>query len=214
MSKLILMHDGTVIREYALEKEKTTLGRKPDNDIHLDDPTVSGTHCVFLLLQNVYVEDMNSTNGVLLNGKKVSKRQLENGDIVRIGRHELKFVDENAHAFDSTVVLSPGQVTPAAPEVTEKPKPFIVKVLSGPNAGNTLELSRAYTTLGKPGGQVAVIARRGESFHFMQMGGGTDRDSHPQINGKPLSGASVPLNAGDELVVGGNKFLFMQSEVD
>ncbi|MCW9025392.1 MAG: FHA domain-containing protein [Gammaproteobacteria bacterium] len=213
MNKLILMHDGTVIREYPIEKEKTTLGRKPDNDIHLDDPTVSGLHCIFLLLQNVYVEDMNSTNGVLLNGKKVTKRQLENGDIVRIGRHELKFVDEKAHAFDSTVVISPGQIMPAGSKKAEQTKSYIVKAMSGPDAGNILELSRAYTTLGKPGGQVAVIARRGDGFHFMQMGGTTaDKNLHPRINGQTLTGASVPLNAGDELEVGGNKFVFTASD--
>lgn len=206
MAKMILMHEGTIVREYILDKERTTIGRKPHNDIQLDDPTVSGEHAALLLIQNVYVEDLNSTNGVLLNGKKVSKRQLEHGDIVRIGRHELKFVDEKANSFDSTVVLSPNQVMP---EPEKGPlHGYVVKVTQGPNKGKTIELIRSYTTLGKPGGQVAVIARRGMSYYMMPMGGTGDHSANPRINGEPMSAASVPLNEGDILEVAGDTMCF------
>lgn len=117
MAKLILNHEGAVIREYPLKGERTTVGRKPHNDIHLEDPTVSGEHAAFLNLQNFYVEDLGSTNGVILNGKRVTKRQLTNGDIVRIGRHEFKFVDEVTNQFDQTVIIpsAPAPVTTATP---------------------------------------------------------------------------------------------------
>ncbi|HEB87056.1 MAG TPA: FHA domain-containing protein [Gammaproteobacteria bacterium] len=210
MAKVILMHEGTIVREYILDKERTTIGRKPDNDIQLDDPTVSGGHAALLLIQNVYIEDLNSTNGVLLNGKKVSKRQLKHGDIVRIGRHELKFVDEKTNSFDSTVVLSPGQVTPAAE--TDKPHGYVVKVTQGPNQGKIIELARSYTTLGRPGLQVAVIARRGTSYYMMPMGGTGDRAANPRINGEPMSAASVPLTDGDILEVAGDTMCFTAAE--
>ena len=210
MGKLVLMHNGTVIREYVLDKERTTVGRKPNNDIHLDDPTVSGLHAVFLLLQNVYVEDQNSTNGVLLNGIKITKRQLENNDVITIGKHELKFIDDKKSNFDSTIILSADEVKDAKQE-TEK-KNYFVKVVSGPNKDSVITLTRAYTTLGKPGGQVAVIARRGDAYCLMQMGGDPASGSHPKINGKELRTTSVPLNHGDELEVGGEKLCFMQTE--
>jgi len=210
MAKIILMHEGTIVREFVLDKERTTVGRKPHNDIQLDDPTVSGEHAAFLLIQNVYIEDLNSTNGVLLNGKKVSKRQLEHGDIVRIGHHELKFVDEKANSFDSTVVLSPSQVMPE-PEI-DKPQSYVVRVTEGPNKGRTIELARSYTTLGKPGGQVAVIARRGGSYYMMPMGGTGDHTTTPRINGEPMSAASVPLNEGDILEVAGDTMCFMRAD--
>lgn len=210
MAKMILMHEGMIVREYTLDKERTTIGRKPQNDIQLDDPTVSGEHAALLLIQNVYIEDLNSTNGVLLNGKKVSKRQLEHGDIVRIGRHELKFVDEKANSFDSTVVLSPSQVLPE-PKMG-KSHAYVVRVTRGPNKGRTIELSRSYTTLGKPGGQVAVIARRGTSYYMMPMGGTGDHSANPRINGEPMSAASVPLNDGDILEVAGDTMSFTAAE--
>lgn len=206
MAKIILMHEGTIIREFLLDKERTTVGRKPQNDIQLDDPTASGEHAAFLMIQHVYIEDLNSTNGVLLNGKKVSKRQLEHGDIVRIGRHELKFVDEKANSFDSTVVLSPSQVMPA-PDM-DKPRRYVVRVTEGPNKGKTIELVRSYTTLGKPGGQVAVIARRGESYYMMPMGGSGEHALSPRINGETMSATSVPLNEGDILEVAGDTMCF------
>ncbi len=206
MAKMILMHEGTIVREYVLDKERTTIGRKPHNDIQLDDPTVSGEHAALLLIQNVYIEDLHSTNGVLLNGKKVSKRQLEHGDIVRIGRHELKFVDEKVNSFDSTVVLSPNQITPEPEKASLHG--YVVKVTKGPNRGKIIELVRSYTTLGKPGGQVAVIARRGASYYMMPMGGTGDRSANPRINGEPMSAASVPLNEGDILEVAGDTLYF------
>jgi len=77
MARLTLIHEGAVLREFPLTKERTTIGRKPNNDIQLDDPTVSGQHAVVLMLQNAYIEDLNSTNGVILNGKKITRRQLQ-----------------------------------------------------------------------------------------------------------------------------------------
>ena len=87
MPRVVLTHEGAVLKEYPLDKERTTIGRKPQNDIQLDDPTVSGQHAAIMMLQNAYVEDLNSTNGVVLNGKKVTRRQLNHGDIIKIGRH-------------------------------------------------------------------------------------------------------------------------------
>ncbi|MDH5572326.1 MAG: FHA domain-containing protein, partial [Gammaproteobacteria bacterium] len=163
-----------------------------------------------LLLQNVYVEDLNSTNGVLLNGKKITKRQLENNDVIHIGKHELKFIDEQKNSFDNTIILSADEVKQATTETVKKK--YQVKVISGPNKNTVIELTRAYTTLGKPGGQVAVIAKRGETYCLMQMGGSPTGNTHPILNGEPLKATSAPLHDGDKLEVGGEKLCFMQVE--
>ncbi|MEJ2142093.1 MAG: FHA domain-containing protein, partial [Gammaproteobacteria bacterium] len=153
MAKLILTHEGAVIKEVNLdEKERTTVGRKPSNDITLDDPTVSGNHAVFLNLKNIYIEDLNSTNGTLLNGKKVNKRQLEHGDVVRIGHHEMKFINETAQDFEKTVIIQSEKPDPQSVPASKKP---VLKVINGPKSGTTIELNKPYTTLGQPGGQVS-----------------------------------------------------------
>ncbi len=205
MAKLILTHEGAVIKEFNLDdKERTTVGRKPSNDIVLDDPTVSGQHAVFLNLQNIYIEDLDSTNGTLLNNKKVNKRQLEHGDVVRIGHHEMKFINETAQNFEKTVIIQAEKPEAASIPATGKP---VLKVVNGPKQGATIELNKPYTTLGQPGGQVAVIARRGTNFFLMQMGG-TGIKHHPKLNDVEMSAESMQLKAGDVIEVAGTRVEF------
>lgn len=209
MAKLILTHEGAVIREYQLKGERTTVGRKPHNDIHLEDPTVSGEHAVFLNLQHFYVEDMGSTNGVILNGKRVTKRQLNNGDVIRIGRHEFKFVDDMIGTFDKTVMISSAQAPTAAPVAA--PKKGTVKVLNGPKSGEQILLSKPYTTLGSPGLQVAVIAKRGNNFFLMPMSGVSNNQEPPRLNNQPIGAQSKPLKSGDVIEVAGTKLQFNEN---
>jgi ribosome-associated protein YbcJ (S4-like RNA binding protein) len=209
MARIILIHDGAVLKEFPLDKERTTIGRKPHNDIQLDDPTVSGQHAVVLMLQNAYVEDLNSTNGVILNGKKVSRRQLNHGDVIRIGRHEMKFVDGNVEEFEHTVVIQPERVKSAKPASgSPPPLKYQVSILTGPKKGQAIELIKPYTTLGSPGVQVAVVARRGKDYFLMPMSGTGDRTNPPRLNGEPIGATSQKLKAGDKIEVAGTVLQF------
>lgn len=203
MARLIITHQGTVIKEYELTKEKVTVGRKPSNDIVLDDPTVSGVHAAFLHMQYTYVEDMKSTNGIKLNGKKVSKRQLNHGDIVVVGQHEFKFIDDAVQDFESTVIISP-----PVQENKEKKKIITASVVvdAGPKKGESIALNKPYTKLGSSS-QVAVIARRGESYYLMPMTGGAQGDS-PKLNGKQIGAESMVLNNGDIIEVATTQLKF------
>jgi FHA domain len=224
MARLILTRDGAVIREYRLEHERTTVGRKPSNGIVLEDPTVSGEHAVFLKLQHVYIEDLGSTNGVLLNGKRVTKRQLNHGDVVRIGHHELKFIDDSAQQFERTVVIAPealpanmaaaragSMVNPSAVAAATSAKRAMVKVLNGAKQGEQILLSKAYTTVGTPGVQVAVIAKRGTHYHLMQMSGVGGSTVPPRLNNQPIGAESTPLKNGDVIEVASTKLQFVES---
>jgi len=206
MPRVVLTHEGAVLKEYPLDKERITIGRKPHNDIQLDDPTVSGQHASILMLQNAYIEDMNSTNGVLLNGKKVTRRQLNHGDMIKIGRHELKFIDDNAEEFESTVIIQPEgrAAAPAAQPV----KHYQVKILSGPKSGESINLIKPYTTLGSPGVQVAVVARRGKEYFLMPMSGTGERGNPPKLNGQSIGANSQRLQEGDTIEVAGTQLQF------
>jgi len=206
MSKLVLTHDGAAIKEFRLDKERMTIGRKPSNDIHIDDPTISGEHAAILMLQNAYVEDLNSTNGTILNGKTVTKRQLVNGDLIKIGRHEFKFIDENVNEFERTVMISP---TTAKKENAVLAKKYQVSIVSGPKAGEVIALSKPYTTLGSPGGQVAVIAKRGSKFYLMPMSGTTNAKP-PLLNSAEIGVKSELLAAGDKIEVSGTQLEFQE----
>ena len=207
MPRVVLTHEGAVLKEFPLNKERTTIGRKPHNDIQLDDPTVSGQHAAILMLQNAYVEDLNSTNGVLLNGKKVTRRQLNHGDIIKIGRHELKFIDDNAEEFEHTVIIQPELRGAAAPPA-EPAKHYQVKILSGPKSGESINLVKPYTTLGSPGVQVAVVARRGKDYFLMPMSGTGERGNPPKLNGQSIGANSQRLREGDTIEVAGTRLEF------
>jgi len=207
MARLIITHQGTVIKEYDLSKDKVTVGRKPTNDIVLDDPTVSGLHAAFLHMQHTYIEDMNSTNGVKLNGKSVSKRQLNHGDLVQIGQHEFKFIDDAVQDFESTVVIAP----PTQQNKTEKKQVKASVVISkGPKQGESIALNKPYTKLGAAS-QVAVIARRGQSYYLMPMTGGAQGDS-PKLNGKQIGAESMLLGNGDVIEVAATELKFSIDE--
>ena len=207
MARLIITHQGTVIKEYELLKDKITVGRKPSNDIVLDDPTVSGVHAAFLHMQHTYVEDMNSTNGIKLNGKTINKRQLNHGDLVQIGQHEFKFIDDAVQDFESTVVIAP----PAQANKKEKKQvKASAVIIKGPKAGESIALNKPYTKLGSAN-QVAVIARRGESYYLMPMTGGAQGDS-PKLNGKKIGAESMLLNNNDIIEVAATQLKFKIDE--
>src|SRR5689334_2900819 len=121
MAKLILSMDGLVLKEINLAKERTTIGRKPHNDIQIDNLAVSGEHAVIVtILQDSFLEDLGSTNGTVVNGQSVKKHFLQNSDIIELGKYKLKYVNEapagvaKAADFEKTMVLRPGATKPAA----------------------------------------------------------------------------------------------------
>src|SRR3954465_6682534 len=114
MPKMIVSIDGVVIKEVQLTKDRTTLGRRPYNDIVIDNLAVSGEHAVLQMSGNeVYLEDLNSTNGTYINGKAVKKQLLANNDTIEIGKYKIKYVNEVAGpTFEKTMILKAGQIPP------------------------------------------------------------------------------------------------------
>jgi pSer/pThr/pTyr-binding forkhead associated (FHA) protein len=331
MAKLILSLDGMVLREYPLTKERTTIGRKPHNDIVIDNLAVSGEHAMIMtILNDSFLEDLGSTNGTLVNGQAIKKHFLQNNDVVELGKYKLKYVTEVVAAaappdFEKTMILrapaggakppgpapaaaaapaappapavaaatatepdmsqslpknfgdtvvnpemmqsqgnaslreaarqatasapgGPATAVPAAAPVTPKPAPVAagpagvgippapqapvpgpaaaaaaaavasqpvapgmgglalgtIQILSGPSAGKELPLSKPLTTLGKPGVQVAVIAKRPQGYFITHVEGPT----YPVVNGKQLDAQAHALSDHDVIELAGVKMEF------
>ncbi len=125
MAKLILSMDGLVLKEIPLTKERTTIGRKPHNDIQIDNLAVSGEHAVIVtILNDSFLEDLGSTNGTVVNGNPIKKHFLQNNDVVELGKYKLKFIGEAAPTvagekadFEKTMVLRPAQIKAAAEQI-------------------------------------------------------------------------------------------------
>ena len=110
MPKLVVSLDGVVIKEVQLTKDKTTLGRRPYNDIVIDNLAVSGEHAVLQMVgQDVYIEDQNSTNGTYINGRAIKKQLLQHNDTIEIGKYKIKYLVEDSSDYEKTMVLKPGQ---------------------------------------------------------------------------------------------------------
>ena len=306
MARLILSLDSQVLAEYNMSKERYTIGRLPDNDVRIDNPAVSGHHSLIInILNDSFLEDLNSTNGTYVNGKLIKKHALQHGDVITIGHHQLRFADQQLNdteqdEFEKTMVIpaaeqdanqlakaeeavaaaaavdaasdgaaepsaaearkdvkvdmpqmesDPQEAPPAAmvaeSEMVAAPEPPArvataaaepparvataaaeppshvatsagidpsnapnalplakLQVLSGAFAGRELELTKALTTLGRPGVQVAAITRRAEGYYVVHVESGEEGD-YPLVNGQPIGAQARKLTDNDVLQLAG-----------
>jgi pSer/pThr/pTyr-binding forkhead associated (FHA) protein len=224
MPKMIVSIDGVVIKEVQLTKDRTTLGRRPYNDIVIDNLAVSGEHAVMQLSGNeVWLEDLNSTNGTYINGKAVKKQLLQNNDTVEIGKYKIKFIHELPNAgFEKTMIIKAGSTGLAPPAVPVAAAPVApasigadamggpnaaIKVLSGAAAGREVPLVKVVTTIGKPGVAVAAITKRPHGFVVAHVEGA----NKPTLNGVPIGAEPVLLKNGDVLELAGTQMQFVQA---
>lgn len=221
MGKLIITESSGAARELVLDKERVSIGRHADNDICLNDKAVSGHHAVIItILSDSFLEDLDSTNGTLVNGKQIAKHPLSSGDTVSIGRNSLRYEgDEPAGGedFEKTMILRPSQVAaamgtppPAPAGIDGKPQTGRLRVESGSNAGRELELTKALTTIGKPGVQVAAITKRADGFYIVHVGGSTG-GKRPLVNGAEIDQQARKLNANDIIELAGTQMRFLVS---
>lgn len=299
MARLILSLDNQVLAEYNMTKERYTIGRLPDNDVRIDNPAVSGHHSLIInILNDSFLEDLNSTNGTYVNGKLIKKHALQHGDVITIGHHQLRFSDQATNdteqdEFEKTMVIPTGQQnaeqlaiaekaaeaaaqaassdsagvrldpeeaaalsaasaaqqedepvaapvddipvddTPAETIASDRPAAEPVRhtatttgidpstapsalplaklqVLSGAFAGRELELTKALTTLGRPGVQVAAITRRAEGYYIVHVESGKDGD-YPLVNGEAIGAQARKLDDNDVVQLAGVKMGFFSS---
>jgi pSer/pThr/pTyr-binding forkhead associated (FHA) protein len=316
MARLILSLDNQVLAEYNMTKERYTIGRLPDNDVRIDNPAVSGHHSLIInILNDSFLEDLNSTNGTYVNGKLIKKHALQHGDVITIGHHQLRFADQQApeadqDEFEKTMVIPTGQhsadqlakaeaaaeraaaaaketstanevadavkldpeeaaglesepparaprrdiaetISSAGEPLARAPRQHIaetissarepmsqaprqdmaetissatatsidletapvalplakLQVLSGAFAGRELELTKALTTLGRPGVQVAAITRRAEGYYIVHVESGKQGD-YPLVNGQPIGQQARKLSDNDVVQLAGVKMGF------
>lgn len=217
MPRMIVSIDSVVIKEVELTKERTTLGRRPYNDIVIDNLAVSGEHAVIHMTDDgVEIEDVGSTNGTYVNAKAVTRQELRSGDIVEVGKYKIRFLQEaEGENFEKTMLFKPGMVSPsmvvpraaaAATPQAAVPLSAVIRVMSGAAAGREVALLKVVTTIGKPGVAVASITKRHQG-HVLAHVEGPDR---PLLNGTPMGEAPVPLKHGDRITLAGTEMQFEQ----
>ena len=227
MGKLVVSLDGVVIKEVQITKDKTTLGRRPYNDIVIDNLAVSGEHAVLQMVgADVFIEDLNSTNGTYINGKAIKKQLLTHNDTVEIGKYKIKYLVDEGGDYEKTMIMKPGATTPAAApsgspgyqhtqgfgasgfgSLGAGTGPASIKVLNGAAAGREVMLTKVVTTVGKPGVQVASITKRPGGYVLAHVEGAL----RPTVNGSPVTGETVQLKNGDVVELAGTQMQFVQA---
>ncbi len=230
MARLVLSLDDQMLAEYNMSKERYTVGRLPDNDIRIDNPAVSGHHALIInILNDSFLEDLNSTNGTYVNGKLIKKHALQHADLITVGHHSLRFVDAEADEpqdeFERTMVIGPKEAErlkaqQAAAETAATPEPVAtvagvglkarLQVLSGQFAGRELELVKTLTTLGRPGVQVAAITKRADGYYIVHVESG-EPANYPVVNGTPVGPQAHRLRDNDVIELAGVKMGFFTS---
>ena len=233
MPKMVVSIDGVVIKEVQLVKERTTLGRRPYNDLVIDNLAISGEHAAFVLDGGLtWVEDLNSTNGTYVNGKAVRRQALNHGDLVELGKYQIRYLGEAGAASAAPAPHAPlpaaaaasgmpggqpvGQPggpssnpSSAAPSPSASPQPAtaataVIEVLGGPAAGRTVPLTKVVTTLGKPGVAVASITHRGQGYALALV----DGQAGPSLNGQAVGKEPVLLKHLDIIELAGTRMRF------
>ena len=186
--RLLISSGRSALRIAAVTKERLTIGRRPQNDIALDDLTVSGEHALIETRgTESVIHDLDSRNGTLVNGLAISRRVLCDGDVIDIGIYRLRFVVDR----------------PPPPSANEAVIGWI-DFLSGPKAGTSQRIERAITRIDGFAEQVAVLSRRHGCFHLTHLEGPT----LPQVNGEPIGLVARPLADGDLIELAGAMLRF------
>jgi len=209
-SKLILALDGEILREYQVERDFMSIGRKHENDIQLNDLTVSGRHALISKVgENIYIEDLNSTNGTLVNGNYVSKLALKHGNVVQVGHHLFTFFNNDKESYEPTmfiraeidetqVVLPEWDMDDKAINMRGQPLGALRK-LNDNNANSSIEMRKPFSTIGFHGKKLALINRGSNGYSIVAIKADHQQRSHdiPKLNGQKIGSTALQLKEND-----------------
>jgi pSer/pThr/pTyr-binding forkhead associated (FHA) protein len=194
MAKLILSVDGQVLKEYTLSKERTLIGRKPHNDIQIDNLAVSGEHAAIItILNDSFIEDLGSTNGTMVNGKPIKKHFLQNNDVVEIGKHKLKYFNDapaqaTAADFEKTMIIrNPAKAGPPPEKAPGDTQTNLKAFNPGAGPTTTTPPGASPTATHPPGGPTTTTPPGASPAAAPAAGGGALREAAIQV----LSGAAA-----------------------
>jgi hypothetical protein len=198
MARIIVTLDEQVLQEITISKERITIGRRTYNDIVIEDIAISGEHAAIVTRQNdSMLEDLDSLNGTQVNGQPVKQHFLQNNDVIELSRFRMRYVADvyNDAAIERRSVWG-------GPQYAAR-----IRVLNGVNAGREIGLTKALTTIGQPGKQVALVTQLRQGYGITHVEG----DSRLLINGRPATETVHPLVSGDVIDLDGTQSRFLQS---
>ena len=184
---MIISRDAKAVQEVELGAGRTTIGRHPHNDVVIGHQAVSARHAAVTSLDGAAtLEDLNSSNGTFVNGQRITRAVLCDGDRVTVANFQIEYV----------AGVAPAEPLPAAVGRIE--------VLNGASAGKTFSLLKPVTTLGSPGLLVVMVSRQAGGYFINQVYG----HAAAQVNGEPIGASPRQLCDGDTLELTGTHMRF------
>jgi len=219
VGKLIQTLDGAVIREHMLDKDSISIGRKHENDIQLNDLTVSGRHSLITTMgEHTYVDDLGSTNGTLLNGARIAKSIIKHSDVIQIGNFQFTYFVDDEEEYEPTMFIQAEIEDTKIINTNKTPIPTSatgerlagVKIKNGPLSKKVLELRKPFNTIGFNGMKMAMIARNAENYTISILKTTKLRreSDSPKVNGKMLGVEAQILKEHDIIELAGTQMEF------
>ena len=217
MAEIIVKLGSNVVQKYIFDKEVISIGRARDNDIVIENLSVSRNHSRIRLKDDRYIlTDLNSANGTYVNGVKVTRTELVNNDVITIGKHKLHFVDKPVS--DEQVILDAFGADKTM--LVEKASTAKLVILKGKHKEKDFPISKYETTIGRTADndiclhdwfvskKHAAIIRQGSNFFIKDLGSwkGTF------VNEKQIR--DTALNHNDTIQIGTIKFRFLTEEAE
>jgi predicted component of type VI protein secretion system len=217
MPKLVVSIDDVVVKEVLLSKDRSTIGRRPHNDIVVDNLAASGEHAALHLSGgHATLEDLGSTNGTYVNGQAIKKQALAHNDVIEIGKYKIRYLEggddmaapapltESAAAAAPAVADDALTVPAEPPAAPPAPGGAKLRILSGSNVGHEMTLTKIVTTVGKPGMTVASLIHKPHGYEIANLEG----EPAVAVNGDPVGGEPVPLKNRDQIELCGVRLEF------
>jgi hypothetical protein len=211
MPKIILTVNETILAVLPLTKTRSTIGRRNNNDMIIDHVAISSEHAAIVSINDDFIlEDLNSTNGTEVNGHPIKRHYLQNDDVIGLAPYQIKFVmdaksdDTALGQYNTTPIVPLDEIAVDADDNNVIQKSAIIKVLNGSSAGKEMTLSKALTTIGRPGVQVAVITRRKHGYFVAHVEG----NSYPLVNGVSIESNARQLKFDDVIDLSGTQLVF------
>lgn len=199
MAKITLALNEEILQEIELGKERISIGRSPKNDIVLDNRAISAEHAIIVTIGNdSFLEDLNSTNGIQVNGQPIKKHFLQENDVIALAQYRLRYFpddDKNTAHQNDMQLRMPSE---------SKDSLAVIKILNGPNAGKEKAITKTLTTLGRPKVQIAVITQQQSGYYLAHVEG----TRFPLVNGHVIDANTHALADGDVIDLAGTVMQF------
>ncbi len=213
MPQLIIHSESGETSSLTITSNSVTIGRRRGNALCLPHLSVSGYHArIFEESGCLIIEDLNSTNGTVVNGEKIIRQVLVHLDDIVIGSYRVSYSETYTPAKPEVDTENVTQLTSIAPvinpELSDAPdEKAVIKVATGNKAGSVVMLEKPVTTLGKAGGDMGAISKKSTGYYFLPV---NERNAQMKHNGRGLTPqVEVKLIGGDLIEIGGEHLEFV-----